>query len=240
MVELSNFAEEFLDEILEVLWVQLEEEGREWAVRDEIMVGSSPVYEESITVLEKKGLVRVEKDRVQLTEEGFEEARRTIRRHRLSERMFQDIFEVTDEMEEVACRFEHMLIRPELEEKICELLGHPRSCPHGRSIPTGECCLRAQTRVDQMVVPMSNLRQGETGAIAYVQTGDSERLKKLMALGILPGESVTLQRRYPSFVFTVGRSRYAVDQDMAQAIYVKRLGRERKSEPGSEDADKAG
>ncbi len=224
MVELSNFAEEFLDEILEVLWVKLEEGGNESVSRDEIVVGSSPVYAESIQTLEKKGLVSVQDDQVQLTEKGFDEARRTIRRHRLSERMFHDIFEVTeDQIENVACRFEHMLIRPELEEKICELLGHPRNCPHDRTIPVGECCLRAQTRVDQMVVPMSNLRQGESGAIAYVQTGDSEKLKKLMALGILPGESVTLQRRYPSFVFTVGQSRFAVDEGMAEAIYVKRL-----------------
>jgi DtxR family Mn-dependent transcriptional regulator len=224
MVELSNVAEEFLDEILEVLWVQLEEGGKESVTLDEIVVGTTPVYKEPIALLEKKGLVRVDGDKIQLTDLGFEEARRTIRRHRLSERMFLDIFEITeDEIEEVACRFEHMLIRPELEEKICELLGHPRSCPHERFIPIGECCHRAQTRVDQKVVPMSNLRQGESGAIAYVQTGDSERLKKLMALGILPGESVTLQRRYPSFVFTVGQSRYAVDEGMASAIYVKRV-----------------
>lgn len=224
MVELSNFAEEFLDEILEVLWVKLEEGGMDSVSREDIVVGSSPVYEESIKVLEKKGLVKVDGEQIQLTDSGFEEARQTIRRHRLSERMFVDIFEITeDEIEGVACRFEHMLIRPELEEKICELLGHPRSCPHGRSIPIGDCCLRAQTRVDQMVVPMSDLRQGESGAIAYVQTGDSDRLKKLMALGILPGESVTLQRRYPSFVFTVGQSRYAVDEGMAKAIYIKRV-----------------
>ena len=224
MVELANFAEEFLDEVLEVLWIQLEEGGKESVSLDEIVVGTTPVYKESIDVLEKKGLIKVDGERIQLTDSGFEEARRTIRRHRLSERMFLDIFEITeDEIEEVACRFEHILIRPELEEKICELLGHPRSCPHNRAIPIGECCHRAQTRVDQKVVPMSNLRQGESGAIAYVHTGDSEKLKKLMALGILPGESVTLQRRYPSFVFTVGRSRYAVDEGMAEAIYVKRV-----------------
>jgi len=223
MVELSNFAEEFLDEILEILWVKLEEGGKESVSREEIVVGSSPVHEESISVLERRGLIKVDGEQIRLTDSGFEEARRTIRRHRLSERMFLDIFEITEEeIEEVACRFEHMLIRPELEEKICELLGHPRMCPHDRPIPVGECCHRAQTRVDQMVVPMSNLRQGESGAIAYVHTGDSERLKKLMALGILPGESVTLQRRFPSFVFTVGQSRYAVDEGMAEAIYVKR------------------
>jgi DtxR family Mn-dependent transcriptional regulator len=224
MIELTNLAEEFLDEILEILWVELEEGGKESVTLDEIVVGSVPVLQEPITVLKNKGLVKVDGDQIQLTDSGFEEARRTIRRHRLSERMFLDIFEIKeDEIEEVACRFEHMLIRPELEEKICELLGHPRSCPHDRAIPIGDCCHRAQTRVDQMVVPMSNLRQGESGAIAYVQTGDSERLKKLMALGILPGESVTLQRRYPSFVFTVGQSRYAVDEGMAAAIYVKRV-----------------
>lgn len=223
MVELGNFAEEFLEEILEVLWVKLEEEGQETVSLKDIIVGSSPVYGESIAVLEKKELVKTDGDQIQLTDNGFEEARRTIRRHRLSERMFLDIFDITeDEIEEVACRFEHILIRPELEEKICELLGHPRSCPHERPIPIGDCCHRAETRVDQRVVPMSNLRQGESGAIAYVHTGDSEKLKKLMALGILPGESITLQRRYPSFVFTVGRSRYAVDEGMAEAIYVKR------------------
>ena len=224
MIELTNLAEEFLDEILEILWVKLEEGGKESVTLDEIVVGTVPVLQEPITVLKNKGFVKVDGDQIQLTDSGFEEARRTIRRHRLSERMFLDIFEIKeDEIEEVACRFEHMLIRPELEEKICELLGHPRSCPHDRAIPIGDCCHRAQTRVDQMVVPMSNLRQGESGAIAYVQTGDSERLKKLMALGILPGESVTLQRRYPSFVFTVGQSRYAVDEGMAAAIYVKRV-----------------
>ena len=224
MVELSNFADEFLDEILEVLWVELEESGKESITLDEIVVGTVPVLHEPISILRNKGLVKVDGDQIRLTDAGFEEARRTIRRHRLSERMFLDIFEIKeDEIEEVACRFEHMLIRPELEEKICELLGHPRNCPHDRAIPIGDCCHRAQTRVDQMVVPMSNLRQGESGAIAYVQTGDSERLKKLLALGILPGESVTLQRRYPSFVFTVGQSRYAVDEGMAAAIYVKRI-----------------
>ena len=137
--------------------------------------------------------------------------------------MFFDLFDISeDQMEDVACRFEHLLIKPALEEKICELLGHPRSCPHGRIIPMGECCDRAETQVDQTVVSMSDLRQGEEGAIAYVQTGDSDKLKKLMAMGILPGEAVTLERRFPSFVFSVGRSRFAVDEGMAEAIFVRR------------------
>ena len=84
MLELSNLAVEFLDEILEILWVKLEEGGKESVSREEIVVGSSPVYEEPISVLEKKGLVKVEGDQIRLTDSGFEEARRTIRRHRLT------------------------------------------------------------------------------------------------------------------------------------------------------------
>ena len=223
MVELSCFAEEVLDEVLEILWTKLESGGHESVPSEEIIVGSGPVHEEALSILENDGLVLVKDGSVQLTDLGFEEARHTIRRHRLSERMFFDLFDISeDQMEEVACRFEHLLIKPELEEKICELLGHPRSCPHGRIIPMGECCDRAETLVDQRVVSMSDLRQGEEGVIAYVQTGDSDKLKKLMAMGILPGEPVTLERRFPSFVFSVGRSRFAVDEGMAEAIFVRR------------------
>lgn len=223
MVELSCFAEEVLDEVLEILWIKLEEEGKESVPAEEIVVGSAPVHQEGLAVLEKGGLVRIREGSVQLTDTGFEEARGTIRRHRLSERMFYDLFEISEEqMENIACRFEHLLIKRELEEKICELLGHPRFCPHGKTIPAGECCGRAEAQVDQTVVPMSDLRQGEAGAIAYVQTGDSDKLKKLMAMGILPGEPVSLERRFPSFVFTVGRSRYAVDEEMARAIFIRR------------------
>ena len=224
MVELSCFAEEVLDEILEILWTRLEEAGRESVPAEEIVVGSGPVHPEALGILEKGGLIKVEDGSVKLTNAGFEEARRTIRRHRLSERLFYDLFEISEEqMENIACRFEHLLIKPELEEKICEILGHPRFCPHGKAIPAGECCDRAEALVDQTVVPMSDLRQGGAGAIAYVQTGDSDKLKKLMAMGILPGEPVALERRFPSFVFTVGRSRYAVDEEMARAIFVRRL-----------------
>lgn len=223
MVELGSFAEEVLDEILEILWIKLEEEGRESVPAQEIVVGSGPVHPEALGILEKNGLVLVRDGAVQLTNAGFEEARMTIRRHRLSERMFYDLFEISEEqMENIACRFEHLLIKRDLEEKICELLGHPRFCPHGKTIPAGECCDQAEALVDQAVVPMSDLRQGESGAIAYVQTGDSDKLKKLMAMGILPGEPVALERRFPSFVFTVGRSRYAVDEEMARAIFVRR------------------
>ena len=223
MVELSNFADEILEEILEIMWTKLEQNGDKPVPRDEIVIGKTPVHDEALKVLVGQGHIVLDGDLVQLTDAGFEESRKTIRRHRLSERLFTDILDIVpEEMESAACRFEHMLIKHELEEKICQLLGHPKTCPHGRTIPVGECCHRAEEQVDQAVVSMNKLRQSEKGVIAYVHTGDSDKLKKLMAMGILPGEKVALERRYPSFVFSVGNSRYAVDEGMASAIFVRR------------------
>lgn len=217
-------SDEIQDEVLEVLWIELVEGGADSIDRGNIVVeGVGAASTETLDSLLRSGFITVEGSSVQLTNSGFEEARKTIRRHRLSERLFLDIFDVVEEdVESVACRFEHLLIKPALEEKICELLGHPKTCPHNRTIPVGDCCLRAESQVDQTVVSMSQLRQGEGGAIAYVHSGDSEKLKKLMAMGILPGAEVILERRVPSFVFNVGFSRYAVDEGMASAIFVKR------------------
>lgn len=223
-MELSKQTEEIQDEVLEILWTTLEEGGRESIPIDEIIIaGMTAPPTGAVQMLRDKGLLEMENEEIRLTDTGFIEARMTIRRHRLSERLFADIFDLMkNEVENAACRFEHMLIRAELEEKICQLLGHPKTCPHHRPIPVGECCLKAETAVDKAVVPVSQLRPGEEGVIAYIHSGDSEKLKKLMAMGILPGEDVSLERRFPSFVFHIGHSRFAVDEGMASAIFVRR------------------
>jgi putative ABC transport system ATP-binding protein len=78
---------------------------------------------------------------VDFTERGRRRAEDVIRRHRLAERLFTDslAMENEQEIEEQACRFEHIL-SPEATDKICSFLGHPRTCPHGAPIPLGPCC----------------------------------------------------------------------------------------------------
>jgi len=77
---------------------------------------------------------------VQLTESGARRARDVVRRHRLAERLFTDTFAIEDaEAHQQACRFEH-IITPELDQRICSFLGHPKTCPHGNPIPPGPCC----------------------------------------------------------------------------------------------------
>jgi putative ABC transport system ATP-binding protein len=77
---------------------------------------------------------------VHLTESGSRRARDVVRRHRLAERLFTDTFAIEDaEAQAQACRFEH-IITPELDQRICSFLGHPKTCPHGNPIPPGACC----------------------------------------------------------------------------------------------------
>jgi DtxR family Mn-dependent transcriptional regulator len=65
------------------------------------------------------------------------------------------------------------------------------------------------------------MKPGEVGRIAYLQMRDAPQMQKLMAMGILPGEPVRLLRRFPSFVFEVHNTQYAVDTAIADSIYVR-------------------
>jgi putative ABC transport system ATP-binding protein len=85
-------------------------------------------------------LVEMRDSDVRLTETGSRRARDVVRRHRLAERLFKDTFAIDDsEAHTQACKFEH-IISPELDQRICTFLGHPKTCPHGNPIPPGDCC----------------------------------------------------------------------------------------------------
>ncbi len=85
-------------------------------------------------------LVEMRESDVHLTETGSRRARDVVRRHRLAERLFKDTFAIDDsEAHTQACKFEH-IISPELDQRICTFLGHPKTCPHGNPIPPGDCC----------------------------------------------------------------------------------------------------
>jgi DtxR family Mn-dependent transcriptional regulator len=66
------------------------------------------------------------------------------------------------------------------------------------------------------------MQKGEKGVIAYIKAGDSKKMQKLMAMGVLSGNAIFLERTFPSFVFSVGYSEYAIDADMAAAIFVRK------------------
>ena len=224
--------EEKAEEILETLWTHTEERKETSTSLDDLAVArKGPIGQ-----LLETGYISLTDGRISLTEKGHPFARNVVRRHRLAERLLTDVLGTRDMLiHEKACKFEHLLNRG-LDESICSLLGHPKVCPHGSPIPSGKCCQQEQTQGQRLVSPLSQLSQGEKGKIAYIHAPESTKLQKLMAMGILPEAPISLIQSSPSYVFQVRQTQFAVDKEIAEAIYV-RLGRETTtSETGEEQA----
>jgi len=126
------------DEVLVQMWA-LDEENR---AADALRVKVPDVVDNRRTLqgMVESGLIRPPGSTLEFTARGRERARDLVRRRRLAEVLFSSALHLpTDEVEEVACRMEH-IIDPGVTASICAFLGHPRRCPHGRPIPGGDCC----------------------------------------------------------------------------------------------------
>jgi DtxR family Mn-dependent transcriptional regulator len=166
------------------------------------------------------GYVTADAPSPRLTAEGLKLGRDVVRRHRLAECLFHDVLQMScDETESDACEFEHIL-RQGLDDRVCTLLGHPKTCPHGHTIPRGACCLRAEQDQSNEVSPLCDGRAGEEGVVAYLSTRDNREIQKLMAMGILPGSDIRLVRLFPSYIFAIGHSQFTVDRSLAEKIFV--------------------
>jgi DtxR family Mn-dependent transcriptional regulator len=207
------------EEILECMWIELEEKGAPFLEQERCGIpADDPAYGE----LKEQALVEVRDGRLLFRPEGREEGRTTIRRHRLAERLMMDVLNIRGETaDNKACQFEHLL-NEGVDTKICTMLNHPATCPHGKPIPPGDCCAEARRAGDLGVVPLTEFKAGDQGEIAYLQTDDSKKMQKLMAMGVLPGNRIQLQQAFPSYIFRVGFSEFAIDSAMAREIFVRR------------------
>ena len=171
--------------------------------------------------LVQEGDILTESNQAVLTEQGYQKAKEIIRNHRLAERLLHDVLNLqSDEMERSACRYEHML-DTEAADSICILLGHPRTCPHGKFIPPGECCESGETTLRPLVVPLTELDSGEAATVAYVGTRDNGRLSYLTSLGVVTGRPVQLVQKRPSFIVKVDENSVAFDESIAREIFVR-------------------
>jgi DtxR family Mn-dependent transcriptional regulator len=168
-------------------------------------------------------LFDVEGNRVILKERGEEKAREIIRRHRLTERLLSEIFELSEgEVEQEACKLEHIL-SPGVTESVCTFLGHPPTCIHGKPIPRGECCAKFKKEMKPLVIPLDELGLGEEGRIVFIAPRSHQRLDRLSALGIVPGSILRMHQRNPSYVLQIGETTLALDGEVVKDIYVKKV-----------------
>ena len=219
---------EDLEEILEEIWTTLELQGEVPAPGSRV----PPALTAQAARLVEEGLAREGGTALVLTESGFRKAKEIIRSHRLAERLLHDVLNLhSEEMEHSACRYEHMM-GSEAADSICILLGHPRTCPHGKAIPPGDCCESGETTLRPLVVPLTELEPGETAAVAYIGTRDNARLAYLTSLGVMTGRPVQLVQRRPSYIVKIDESTVAFDEVIAREIFVRPAHRKRQPAKG--------
>jgi putative ABC transport system ATP-binding protein len=138
ITEASAEEEAEYDHLLEQVWIY----GEEGITPELARMRQTDVHNAAAVIgrLRDLGMLEVRNSDVLLTAQGENRARDIVRRRRLAERLLTDTFSVGEpEAESNACKFEH-IISPELDQRICSFLGHPKTCPHGNPIPPGLCC----------------------------------------------------------------------------------------------------
>ena len=69
--------------------------------------------------------------------------------------------------------------------------------------------------------PLSMLTNKTQGFITAIRNKDEKIVKKLLAMGVHTGMQITLEQTFPSFIIRVGRTRIAIDKEIASSIKVR-------------------
>jgi len=206
------------EEILEAIWTCIERGNS--TVENVINIAHTKISIEALEILEKEGILKIDNNTIQFTDKGKEMACLVIRRHRIAERLMFDILGMQlDNIEKSACEFEH-IIAPEITESICTLLGHPKTCPHGRIIPQGKCCQETRKNIETILTSLDKIETGRKVKIAYFCFQKHPILHKLISFGLLPGTKITVHQKSPSFVIQLGNSHLALENEVASQIFV--------------------
>ncbi|KJJ83235.1 DtxR family iron (metal) dependent repressor [Candidatus Omnitrophus magneticus] len=203
------------EHILADIWIEIFENKKEYFNLKKI-----EDIADAFELAEKK-YITISGEKIILEYKGWEEAKSAVRRKRLAERLLMDVLDVKkNELYSSGCKFEHLL-RKGLDDNICALLGHPKTCPHGKPIPEGKCCSKGKGALKKIIMPLTELEIGKKAKVAYLETKNHNALQKAIVMGILPNIELSLICRFPSYVIQHGKSQFAVDKEFASEIYVR-------------------
>ena len=136
---------------------------------------SRPTVAVGLRRMTRDGLVRMNgRKEIELTPTGMRAAESIVRRHRIMERWLTDglgLDWVTADTE--AARLEHA-VSEVVEQRLYEVLGRPKTCPHGNPIP-GHSEVVANER------PISTLTAGDRASITRVSEVAEREAPPLLA-----------------------------------------------------------
>ncbi|HEV3154578.1 MAG TPA: metal-dependent transcriptional regulator [Candidatus Baltobacteraceae bacterium] len=215
----SHFAES-TEEYLEAVY-RLEREGP--GVTTSGLASELGVAPASVSGMLKKlaaegYLEHVARGEVKLTQKGLEVGVRVVRRHRLAERLLTDVLGMPwDEVQQEACMLEHA-ISENVEQRLIEILGNPKECPHGLPIPPKDL-----SEPQRDGVPLAQIAIGSSATVRGVTQEVPEMLRYLGEVGLRPGAHVHVHAKAPlggPLTVEVQKQRHAISLELARMVLV--------------------
>jgi DtxR family Mn-dependent transcriptional regulator len=210
---------EYLAEAYRIAYYQHDDHYVSTSALAEVLDVSAPAVTRMVQRLKNGGYLEHEPYRgIRLTPYGEREALSTIRKHRLVERFLVDVMgfgwhEVHDHADDFGATVSDMLV-----ERMDEMAGHPRRCPHGEPIPTRDGVM--PRIVDY---PIADAEVGTEYMLSRANTHDADKLKYLDTLGLRPGAALRIVERAPfngPLRIRVNNSEHFIGQELASALRV--------------------
>lgn len=155
---------------------------------------------------------------VSLTKSGKKIALEVIRHHRLIELYLKEALGVPwDRVHEEAEKLEHV-ISEDIEDRIDEFLGHPKSDPHGSPIPTRDGVID-----NEDTTSLADLDTGHAAEIYEVSDHDPEFLRYLGEMGFYPKTKIRVIAVEPfggPMTISIGDNKHPIGREAAKYISV--------------------
>ena len=182
---------------------------------------SRPTVTVALRRMARDGMVRLSaRKEIELTPAGLRAAEAIVRRHRIMERWLTDglgLDWVT--ADEEAARLEHA-VSDVVERRLYEVLGKPKTCPHGNPIPGYSKPLPKEVR-------LANLKAGVRAAVSRVSEVAEREAPTLLTYlherGLTPGRElkvVEVDGVGRTISIRAGKRSVTLSQDTAAKLWV--------------------
>jgi DtxR family Mn-dependent transcriptional regulator len=189
----SPAMQEYLAEAYRLAFYQTDDPYISTSALADVLHVSPPAVTRMVQRLKEAGFLDHEPYRgIRLTPLGEREALMSIRKHRLVERFLVDVMgfgwhEVHDAADSLGATVSDMVV-----DRMDDLTGHPRRCPHGEPIPTPDG--KMPRIVDTL---LADVVADSDYVVSRCNTHDVEKLRYLASLGLTPGAAIRLVERAP-------------------------------------------
>lgn len=215
---ISAVMQEYLAETYRIASYQDEPYVSTSALSDAMGV-TAPAVARMATRLREAGYIEHEPYHgMRLTLDGEAEALKSIRRHRLAEVFLVKVMgfgwhEVHDEADELGA-----VLSDQLLERMEQMAGFPKRCPHGEPIPTADGIM---PKISDF--PLTDAEVPAELVISRVHTHDVDKLMYLAELRLVPEQRIQLTARAPfngPLRLRIGRDEQVIGVELANTLRV--------------------